>query len=102
MRRDSVGGIRQGAADALQAAKAEPQEDLFRARLENLVEPRHPLLRLPVLPHSPTLHGASENLVAWTGRPHKARHTSTCPGTTLGPQSLASRRRLPLAREHVG
>src|SRR3712207_9219646 len=26
--------------------KAEPQEDLFRARLENLVDPRHPLVRL--------------------------------------------------------
>ena len=25
---------------------AEPQEDLFRARLENLVDPRHPLVRL--------------------------------------------------------
>ncbi len=26
--------------------KAEPQEDLFRARLQNLVDPRHPLVRL--------------------------------------------------------
>jgi transposase, IS5 family len=26
--------------------EAEPQEDLFRARLENLVDPRHPLVRL--------------------------------------------------------
>jgi transposase, IS5 family len=26
--------------------KAEPQDDLFRARLENLVDPRHPLVRL--------------------------------------------------------
>ncbi len=26
--------------------KAEPQEDLFRTRLENLVDPRHPLVRL--------------------------------------------------------
>ena len=26
--------------------KAEPQEDLFRARLENLVDPRHALVRL--------------------------------------------------------
>src|SRR3712207_1485356 len=26
--------------------KVEPQEDLFRARLENLVDPRHPLVRL--------------------------------------------------------
>ena len=25
---------------------AEPQEDLFRARLENLVDPRHALVRL--------------------------------------------------------
>ncbi len=29
--------------------KAEPQEDLFRARLENLVGPRHPLVRLAKL-----------------------------------------------------
>jgi IS5 family transposase len=29
--------------------KAEPQEDLFRARLENLVDPRHPLVRLAPL-----------------------------------------------------
>lgn len=29
--------------------KAEPQEDLFRARLENLVDPRHPLVRLAKL-----------------------------------------------------
>src|SRR5690349_14212630 len=29
--------------------KAEPQEDLFRARLENLVDPRHPLVRLAQL-----------------------------------------------------
>ena len=27
-------------------AEAEPQDDLFRARLENLVDPRHPLVRL--------------------------------------------------------
>ncbi len=26
--------------------KAEPQEDLFRARLQNLVDPQHPLVRL--------------------------------------------------------
>ncbi len=26
--------------------EAEPQEDLFRARLENLVDPRHALVRL--------------------------------------------------------
>src|ERR671913_103077 len=26
--------------------KAEPQEDLFRARLQNLVDPRHALVRL--------------------------------------------------------
>src|SRR5919112_3800978 len=26
--------------------EAEPQEDLFRARLQNLVDPRHPLVRL--------------------------------------------------------
>ena len=26
--------------------EAEPEEDLFRARLANLVEPRHPLVRL--------------------------------------------------------
>ena len=29
--------------------KAEPQEDLFRTRLENLVDPRHPLARLAKL-----------------------------------------------------
>ncbi len=27
-------------------SKSEPQEDLFRARLENLVDLRHPLVRL--------------------------------------------------------
>jgi IS5 family transposase len=29
--------------------KVEPQEDLFRARLENLVDPRHPLVRMAAL-----------------------------------------------------
>ena len=27
-------------------ATATPQDDLFRARLENLIDPRHPLVRL--------------------------------------------------------
>ena len=34
------------AADAPKQPEAEPQDDLFRARLENLADPRHALVRL--------------------------------------------------------
>ena len=45
--------------------EAEPQEDLFRARLDNLVDPRHALVRLAAL-------------IDWVGsRPPSARSTRT-------------------------
>src|ERR671916_2192335 len=37
---------RHGAADAPKQPEAEPQDDLYRAQLANLVDPRHPLVRL--------------------------------------------------------
>ena len=44
---DSLGGhLGREPADASQAAAAEPQDDLFRAWLQNLVDLRHALVRL--------------------------------------------------------
>jgi hypothetical protein len=45
--RDSLGGTPEGSPPVRpKQPAAEPQEDLFRARLENLVDLRHPLVRL--------------------------------------------------------
>jgi hypothetical protein len=53
--------------------EAEPQEDLFRARLENLVDPRHALVRLA-------------GLIDWAGsRRRSGRSTPTAAALACRP-----------------
>jgi transposase, IS5 family len=50
MARDSLGVTRNGSLPMRpKQPESEPQDDLFRARLENLVDLRHPLVRLAKL-----------------------------------------------------
>ena len=49
--------------------KAEPQDDLFRARLENLVDPRHALVRLARLIDWRRFEAEFEALYTDGGRP---------------------------------
>ena len=53
--------------------KAEPQEDLFRARLQNPVDPRHPLVRLAGLIDWGRFETAFGALYVDGGRPSRRR-----------------------------